>query len=323
VLSPAWSCEVELAMFLSAAIMSVGRAAPALEAYVPYSFPCYFLIIGTAALVRHMKADKSPQKETGGKADRIEVYPGGLQFGHNIFLAAQSFGLMVVIAFLFNDTARLAGSPGFYSTLVAPERVQSEWFSVSLVLFLLSKLYETLDTVILVLNGKPLLLLHVWHHATTYVAFYTGLYTGAGFWIGFLNSLIHVIMYLYYAKVPGIKLFAKYITSMQILHLLGGGILNVLTYLAPMDPSQEKVVMNMSRCEFFSCVNMFLCFSYFFLFLAFFSKKYGKNGSIWSLLRCSKRTQGAVRAAQGKCLPPGVESYLISQGLLIPAKKPE
>merc|ERR1712217_234042 len=115
------------------------------------------------------------------------------------------------------------------------------------------------------------------------------------------------------------KVIAKYITSMQIFHLLGGAILNVVTLFAPIDPrgASETFAMNLSHCQLRSAINTFLCFSYFFLFLAFFSKKYGKNGSIWSLLKTPKRMQETIITLQKKYLRPGVESYLIAQGLLV------
>merc|ERR1711968_212520 len=49
--------------------------------------------------------------------------------------------------------------------------------------FLISKVFEWYDTVLLILNGKKPILLHMWHHATISIAFYTGFYTDAVVWI--------------------------------------------------------------------------------------------------------------------------------------------
>ncbi len=173
---------------------------PGLVAYVPWSFPGYFCVLLIAYLARI----------TNPKAVLVSAK---IQFLHNVFLSLQSAGLMVMIWLLFCDTARLSGLETISNLFLHPknffdvlshrivERERSVHFETAMFFFLASKLYETVDTVILILNAKPLLLLHVWHHATTYAAFYTGLFTGAGFWIGMLNSFIHVVMYLYYAKV--------------------------------------------------------------------------------------------------------------------------
>jgi len=288
----------------------------ALAAYFPYAFPMYFAILVIAKLLRVAFA-----------RDDKPLVSERLQFCHNIFLAVQSFLLMGVIALLYPDTAQNSGEHPLYNAVSVMSnlkaRVDSQYFDFAINTFLLSKLYEILDTVILILNGKPLLLLHVWHHATTYLAFYTGLFTAAGFWIGFLNSFIHVIMYLYYAKVPGIKPFAKYITSLQIFHLLGGTMLNLYTlWIAPSSVVHHSVSVPITQCAAF---NAFLCFSYFFLFLAFFSKKYHKNGSIWSLFGFPAAAQRHVRTAQRAiCLGSAtVEQYMIAQGLFVPSAEPK
>ncbi|CAD7959864.1 unnamed protein product [Amoebophrya sp. A25] len=289
--------------------------------YTTYSFPIYFGILAAARMIR---------VGTVGSGSKTALVSQGVQFVHNVFLALQSAYLMYVVYFLYMDTAKIAGLDpvsDFMEIMVSGKRSQSKFFRMALVSFLASKLYETLDTVILILNGKPLLMLHVWHHATTYAAFCTGLFTGAGFWIGMLNSFIHVVMYLYYAKVPGMKVIAKYITSMQIFHLFGGAVWNALTYMNPPSLTQgvrssllrnpEEAWRFSADVKSWSAFNAFLCFSYFFLFLAFFSKKYHRNGSIWTLFAAPKGVQRSVLSIQTAVLPKGVCAYLQDQGLLI------
>merc|ERR1719162_1621203 len=100
-----------------------------------------------------------------------------------------------------------------------------------------------------------------------------------------LNSFIHVVMYMYYAKVPGTKAIAKYITRMQITHLFGGVVLNAITLWTPEEAfaavkfDTGSGVAQPVPVKLFAAFNLFPCFSYFFLFLCFFSKKYHKNGS--------------------------------------------
>ena len=134
--------------------------------------------------------------------------------------------------------------------------------------FLLSKLCEWFDTILLILNGKKVILLHWWHHATIGVAFYTGYYTSSVVWIGALNSLIHVIMYLYYANFPGIRPMARYLTQLQIVQLFGGVWMNVLSY-------QHNHTR--PKYQWFSVVNGLICLSYGAMFVRFYGKRYKKR----------------------------------------------
>ena len=130
-----------------------------------------------------------------------------------------------------------------------------------------SKLYEWIDTILLIINEKSVITLHWWHHSTITVAFYTGFYTSAILWIGILNSFIHVIMYLYYADVKVIKPFAKYLTTLQIIQLFGGVYMNYVSYQYNND----------DKYKLFSIINGGICLSYGLLFVKFYFKKYSKD----------------------------------------------
>ncbi|KAF8941505.1 fatty acid elongase [Dissophora ornata] len=86
--------------------------------------------------------------------------------------------------------------------------------------FYLSKYYEILDTIIILLKGRRSSLLQTYHHAGAIITMYLGYnYRAHPIWVfTTLNSFVHTIMYAYYAatsvglKPPG----KKYITSMQI-----------------------------------------------------------------------------------------------------------
>lgn len=168
-----------------------------------------------------------------------------------------------------------------------------------------------------------------------------------------LNSFIHVVMYLYYAKIPGMKQIAKYITSMQIFHLFGGLVWNLVTFYQALSPTPGEIAAGGRPCTLqgetslaalfglslpgaetqtfgqhdeghvngcilaYSACNAFICFSYFFLFLAFFSKKYHKNGSVFTLFHVPKPIQKLVLGMQKAALPAGVCAYLQDQGLLV------
>jgi len=86
--------------------------------------------------------------------------------------------------------------------------------------FYLSKYYEIIDTIIILLKGRRSSLLQTYHHAGAIITMYLGYnYRAHPIWIfTTFNSFVHTIMYAYYAatsvglKPPG----KKYLTSMQI-----------------------------------------------------------------------------------------------------------
>lgn len=93
------------------------------------------------------------------------------------------------------------------------------WFWVYV--FYLSKFYEFVDTLFLVVRQKPLTFLHVYHHASTVVVAYLGLYDNASYcWIAVAqNSFVHVLMYYYYC-VRGFGInpwWKRYLTVMQMI----------------------------------------------------------------------------------------------------------
>ena len=131
-------------------------------------------------------------------------------------------------------------------------------------MFIASKLWEWIDTILLMANKKPIIFLHWWHHSTITWAFYTGAFCSSNFTIGFLNSFIHIIMYLYYADVKFIKPYAKYLTSLQIVQLFSGAYMNWISYNYNTD----------MKYKVFSIINGCICMSYGLLFLQFFKNKY-------------------------------------------------
>jgi len=91
-------------------------------------------------------------------------------------------------------------------------------------IFHLSKFYELLDTVFIILRNGPIIFLHVYHHVMTLFITWFGLYTGITFqWFGLLlNTFVHIFMYYYYAKKSlGLDSWWKvYLTRAQILQFI-------------------------------------------------------------------------------------------------------
>ncbi|XP_042283429.1 ELOVL fatty acid elongase 8a [Thunnus albacares] len=97
--------------------------------------------------------------------------------------------------------------------------------------FYFSKVIELSDTMFFILRKKnsQLTFLHVYHHATMIFNWWAGVKYVAGgqsFLIGLINSLVHVVMYLYYglaALGPSVTKYLwwkRYLTSLQLLQFL-------------------------------------------------------------------------------------------------------
>jgi hypothetical protein len=194
---------------------------------------------------------------------------------HNFFMTAVSVVLIVACAYFYYDVTQITGLPlyDFKGNSLSPLRFKSTFFMKLLLLCQITKVIEWVDTMWLIVRGKDLALLHCFHHSTILIAFFTGMYTGALFWIGMVNSFIHIIMYAYYAKVAFIKPYARYLTQLQLFQLAGGCFFNTFTLY--IDFHENSVL--------YSKVNFVICFLYFCLFVRFYSMKYkgpkkDKNG---------------------------------------------
>jgi hypothetical protein len=186
---------------------------------------------------------------------------------HNYIMTGQSVFLLALTVYGYFTTSTLYNIPSTHFREISTTGIKNTpVYNFIMFSFLFSKVYEWIDTILLILNDKPIITLHWWHHATITVAFFTGTRTGALFWIGGLNSFIHIIMYLYYADVKSIKPFARYITTLQIFHLFGGVYMNYLTMF-----SKDEIVVK------YSYINACICLSYGIMFLFFYSKKYTKS----------------------------------------------
>lgn len=147
-------------------------------------------------------------------------------------------------------------------------------FQFWMYMFFLSKFYELLDTVLLVLRGRPLTLLHVWHHVS--VMFETWGWLTFGVTVGiygmWFNCFVHIIMYAYYAaallKMP--FPLKKGITTIQIVQFVTGFLsLIPYSYLHISGPGCTGVV----GLAISAAING----SYLLLFLRFFKKTYSKK----------------------------------------------
>jgi hypothetical protein len=96
-------------------------------------------------------------------------------------------------------------------------------------IFTVSKLYEFLDTYIMIVRKKDeqVTFLHVYHHASIYVVWWINLKFSPGgeaYQSAAMNSLVHVVMYTYYflrtVAPAGNYWWKRYITQMQIIQFV-------------------------------------------------------------------------------------------------------
>ena len=224
-----------------------------LAEYAPYSPVGYLALLGLTFLCREFVPGIKVSKS--------------LEYWHNVCMVVQSVVLTVLTVVMWIDIAQIDGVPvGSVSILNSPSRFHSKWYEFSVNVFLVSKLWESFDTVLLIMKHKRPLLLHLIHHCTTFWAFYSGGYCTSFFVIGFANSVIHIVMYTFYSGAMWVKPYAKYITTMQICHLTCGAVSNLYSFMNPIHPLTQHYAVS----------NFMLCFTYMALFVVFYANKYKK-----------------------------------------------
>ena len=140
-------------------------------------------------------------------------------------------------------------------------------------MFCLSKFPEMVDTLFIVLRKKELTFLHVFHHLTVAIYCYSTLFCNPplGYWYALMNTLVHGVMYGYFAFDKDIKRFTNfnpmYLTILQILQMAWGVSLNVIYLLQP--TTQYDFVTNYN-----AAYGLLMYGSYLYLFCVFFEAKY-------------------------------------------------
>lgn len=153
-------------------------------------------------------------------------------------------------------------------------------------LFYLSKYYEILDTVIILLKGKPSSLLQSYHHSGAILCMWSGTrYMSAPIWIFVVfNSFIHSLMYAYFSlscvhiRLP--KWFKQSLTTLQITQfILGGSLAVVHLFVRYYDDVNQKFNSCVPTSEEALAVyiNVFYLAPLTLLFAAFYVDSYKKK----------------------------------------------
>ncbi|KAI8907732.1 ELO family [Powellomyces hirtus] len=148
---------------------------------------------------------------------------------HNLFLCLTSFFIFAGVIRYTHARAQTRGiDEVFCTTDTTSLSGPLTWF---LYIYYLSKFYELLDTVILVLKKKPVIFLHWYHHAIVIVMVWSWLQYGIVFSVlgTIANAGVHVFMYYYYFRTSlgGKVWFKRYLTGLQIVQFSASFILSI------------------------------------------------------------------------------------------------
>lgn len=162
----------------------------------------------------------------------------------NLSVAAFSVcGMLVCVPHLASQLLE----HGFYYTVchdiyeLAGYRAPALWAA----LFTWSKLFEPVDTLLLILKKRPVIVLHWFHHASVIIfAWSAWIYeTPAALWYGAMNYSVHALMYTYFAVTsvprfrPAAMRVAPFITSLQISQFAWGTVINTYVGIAYASPT--------------------------------------------------------------------------------------
>lgn len=166
---------------------------------------------------------------------------------------------------------------GFYFTTCAPANwfANSGWTSLFMFLFAFSKFPELVDTIILVLAGKPVIALQWWHHSTVLLYCWHCVCSkiATSVWFAAMNYSVHSIMYAYFALMgtkyrKAVSRYAIFITLAQLAQMLVGMIVTIAAVIY--QDSGAECHVNRTN----SVLGLAMYFSYFVLFLELYIQNY-------------------------------------------------
>lgn len=202
-----------------------------------------------------------------------------LAVAHNLILALVS---LVLLLMLSDQVWPLLRDGGVHFAICD----QKSWDIGALqrIYFLnqIVKVWEFGDTFILILRGKPIDFLHIYHHAMTELLTWNQLREASAVaWVPIIANLaVHVLMYLYFAitLLNGRPWWRQLLTTMQISQFLFDIVLCVYASVHVILNGQVLFGSTRMQCHgtmlgaFFG---NFVLISYLLLFLRFYRRNYG------------------------------------------------
>jgi len=216
---------------------------------------------------------------------------------HNLFLCLWSLLMFSGLIYRVFSVVRGFGVYAAYCGTTFREEDEKLVFWAQM--FYLSKYYELLDTVFVVLRKKQLTFLHVWHHcAVVFVCWLAVRDEISMGWITvFDNTGVHVLMYYYYA-IQSLERrdvwWKKYLTTIQIIQFC----IDIVTSVPFL-----YLYVNKVKCagsfESWLIANL-TGFSFFLLFVNFYIQQYKSKKNIKSQTPDKNQTQEVKNQTQNK-----------------------
>ena len=180
---------------------------------------------------------------------------------HNLSLSLVSFFMFAIQLYIMIIDGRFKS----WHTMACQNTLNAGLFGFINFCYLLTKIWEWMDTFLLVLSNKNVIFLHYFHHMTTFtMAAVVHNFPVGGYC--FFNCIVHFIMYLHYYNP--VKFARPFITAGQLLQFVAVisihsyGFLNSKTCY-----NMEPVFKEWLYCQGVVC-------GYFFLFLNFAFQQY-------------------------------------------------
>ncbi|GMG19787.1 unnamed protein product [Ambrosiozyma monospora] len=152
--------------------------------------------------------------------------------------------------------------------------------------FYMSKYYEMIDTVIILMKGRQAMFLQIFHHAGAVLCMWTGArFASPPCWIFVVfNSCVHTVMYFYYTlcclHFPVPVKFKKSLTSFQIIQFIIGACVisshQFMNYFDLDSGEYKNCVPDIEKHLSIIC-NVWFCIFLTYLFRQFFVQSYQKK----------------------------------------------
>lgn len=152
--------------------------------------------------------------------------------------------------------------------------------------FYISKFYEVIDTIVILLKGRPSSLLQSYHHAGAMMCMWSGIrYQSPPIWIFVVfNSFIHALMYLYFTlccvKIRLPIVVKRVLTSLQITQFVVGGslaLIHVFIWFNDLSGLGRRACINTAEQAFPILINVAYLAPLTMLFAAFYVESYLKR----------------------------------------------